>query len=212
LENQMARTTDAPRLATIDPEQIAHDVDERLDHYFDWLVTPLSPGLSLRTDRAGPSGLALTAADTCRYAQGGLGGALDWETHEEARDACCQLLSVLWGRPADLHRPSYRNVGPLTEVAGNPSVDENLADMDLADPLSLVLVAAWARLTLSAPLNKAEAAGLTARQLAALAGLDPDAVRRLGRDGEIAFEGLRPALAPPHEARRWLGARGLKGL
>lgn len=194
----MARPTTRPRLAQLDPAALAADVDSRLARYLGRLVTPLAPGFAVDVQRHGPSGVALSVDALTRYAQGGL-PVWDWETHEEPRDALQELLAVLYGRPADALDRS--DVGPLDE--SNDS--EQLDGADLDDPLALVLVAAWARVLL------AEESPLSARQLGALGGLDPRAVQRLARDGELRLEGS-PLAASPDEARRWLGSRGVKGL
>jgi hypothetical protein len=84
--------------------------------------------------------------------------------------------------------------------------ETDLDDADLDDPLALVLVAAWARVQL------ADGEALTVRQLGALAGLDASVIRKMNKDGEITLTGIRPCVADAAEARRWLGARGVKGL
>lgn len=192
----MARTTTKPRLARLVPADIAADVEERIDRYLGRLAVPLSPGLMLHTRRHGDTGIALTASALCEYAQRGL-PVYDWETHGEAEDACAEMVGVLWGRIADAGHGG--DVGPL-------AADEAAEEADLDDPLALVLVAAWARVTL------AKGDPLTVRQLAALAGLDPAVVRRMADAGEVALTGQRPRAAEADEARRWLSGRGIKGL
>jgi hypothetical protein len=58
----------------------------------------------------------------------------------------------------------------------------------------------------------ADGEALTVRQLGALAGLDASVIRKMNKDGEITLTGIRPCVADAAEARRWLGARGVKGL
>lgn len=188
----MPRPTTRPRLSTIDPSALAADVDERLARYLSRLAVPLSPGFDLRVGHRGQSDMALTVSALVTYAQRGL-PAWDWCTHGEAMDAVQSVVSCMYGAPADTG-----GVGPLAE--------DGLDDADLDDPLALVLVAAWARAQL------ASGESLTVRQLGALAGLDPSVIRKMNKDYEIFLTGLRPCVADAAEARRWLGARGVKGL
>jgi hypothetical protein len=187
----MARPTDKPRLAALSPDALAAEADQRILRHLGKLHIPLSPGIFFDVRHHGQSGIALTIAALTEYAQRGL-PVWDWETHGEARDAIQETLGVLYGSPG---HPV--GVGPL---------DGELEDADLDDPLDLVLVAAWARVTL------ADGDGLTARQLGALAGLDANVVRRFAREGELVLEGERPAKTTAEEARRWLRARGVRGL
>lgn len=193
----MARPTDKIRIQTLTPDQITELVEERIDAYVGRLSFALGIGGSLCLDRheGTTSDLAMTAQALLEYAQRGL-PVWDWETHGEAEDACHSLVSTLYGCPAEMGRATSSNVGPLAE-------DEEL---DLDDPLDLVVVAAWARVELS------KSRRITARQLAALAGLDQNSVRRLAREGEITLDGDRPAVAKAKEARRWLKARGVQGV
>lgn len=194
----MARTTTKPRLSKLVPAEIAADVEERVERFLGRLAAPLSPGLELHTRRHGDTGIALTASALCEYAQRGV-PVWDWESWEEAEDACAELVATLWGRIADAGTGSG-DVGPLADPG------EAAEEADLDDPLALVLVAAWARVTL------AKDEPVMVRQLAALAGLDPDVVRRMADAGELALSGQRPRTADAGEARRWLSGRGVKGL
>lgn len=200
----MPRPADTPRLVTLDPDDIAAEVDRRLDAFLSRFAALLAPGLLVRAERSGKSGIALMARNLCIYAQRGP-GAGECETHGEARSACLSLVECLWSNAADaLLRGGY--LGPIHERKEDPT-----ADLDLYDPLSLVLIAGWARSTLCSPCSDGEP-WMTARQLAALAGLDPISVRELARVGEVKLQGTRPAVASQPEAKRWLGARGIKGL
>ena len=64
-----------------------------------------------------------------------------------------------------------------------------------------VLLAADARLHLDCD------QAVPVRELACLAGVDPDHVRLLGRQGEIA---IIDGVIAPQDAKRWLAARGVK--
>lgn len=75
------------------------------------------------------------------------------------------------------------------------STEHNDADTDT------VLLAAGARMRLGD--NQA----VPVRELASLAGVDPDHVRLLGRQGEITIEG---GVIAPQDAKRWLAARGVE--
>jgi hypothetical protein len=190
----MARPTDKIRLAALTPDAVAAEVDDRILRYLGRLAIPLSPGIALHVRHVGQSDLALTAGALVTYAQRGL-PVWDWSSHGEAEDACQSLVSGLYGCPA--HPGVEGGVGPL---------DEALDGADLDGALDLVLVAAWARVTL------AKDGALTARQLGALAGLEHRHVRELSRAGELPLTGTRPATCPAEDARRWLGARGVVGL
>ncbi len=208
----MARPTTRPRLAALTPDQIADDVDARMDAALSKAIQRATLDASLEIvahaggaprpvhvaslRRTRRSDLALTAADLCLYAQHGLCNALDWEDDSCAEDAATELVARLWARPVDALTGASSHVGPL---------DEALDGADLDDPLDLVLVAAWARVELS------KGGPLTARQLGALAGLEHRHVRDLARSGELPLTGTRPATCPAEDARRWLGARGWSG-
>jgi hypothetical protein len=199
----MARPTDKIRIQNIDPELVAADVDERMDKALSKMIESALLDVSLniseapvKLHRSRTSNLAMTGRDLAIFAQQGLCGSLDWEDHSCAADAAHELVSRLYARPVEALQSGSGNVGPLDEAL----------DADLDDPLSLVLVAAWARWELS------QGAPLTARQLAAIAGLDPDVVKRMGREGELRFNAERPATVNAKEAKRWLKARGIKGV
>lgn len=194
----MPRPTTKPRISALDPTAMRRDIEERIDRYLGRLAAPLSPGITF--ERHGDSGVALTVEALAEYAQRGL-PVSDWETHGEARDAIQEVLETLYSSPVQASASSG-GVGPL----GEDEAGAQLGEADLDDPLSLVLVAAWARVQL------ADGEGLTARQLGALAGLDPKAVQLLAREGELTLVGIRPAQASAEEARRWLGSRGIRGL
>jgi hypothetical protein len=190
----MARPTSAPRISTLSPAVVAAEVDRRLLEHLGQLAFVGGFGITVRVDVRGSSDLAVTAQALCEYAQKGL-PVWDWETDEEAADACQSLVSRFWSPPAEAGSGTF-GLGPL---------GDGYEEADMSDPIELVLVAAWARVELSRD------EPVTARQLAALAGLDPQAVRLLAREGEIKLHG-KPAVAAPSEARRWLAARGVKGL
>lgn len=209
----MARPTTRPRLAHINPDAIAADVDARMDAALEKAIQRATQDMSLEViarvggaprpvhvaslRRTRRSDLAMTAADLTVYAQRGLCGTLDWEDHSCAEDAATELVARLWARPVDALAGASDHVGPL---------DEALAEADLDDPIDLVIVAAWARVELS------KDNPVTARQLGALAGLDANVVRRFAREGELSLTGTRPATAEARDARRWLVARGVRGL
>lgn len=201
----MARPTDKNRLARIDPGQIAAEVDRRsdaaleraiqqatLDGSVELVAGPEPQPVRVRLHRLRPSDIAGAAADLCLFAQQGLCEGLGWPDASRAADAVRELVTRLYARPVD----GATDGAPLTEAL----------EADLGDPIALVLVAAWARWRLD------QGQGVTARQLGALAGLDADVVRRMGRGGGLALDGGRPAQASAEEARRWLRARGIRGL
>lgn len=72
-------------------------------------------------------------------------------------------------------------------------------EIPISDCLGLACVAAWARVLL------ARGESITAKQIATLAGCDPQHVRFVSRDGELRMEAGK---IDAEEARRWLRARG----
>lgn len=192
----MSPKTDRPRLATLNPDAIAADCDERLEKHLAALAFIGGAGLHVHIQRHGESDLALTLRALTVYAQRGL-PVWDWSSHGEARDAVQKVVCRLYGRPSDALKAESDDVGPLSEIEG---------DLEGDDPIDLVTVAAWARVQI------ASGEPVTVRQLATLAGLDPSIVRRLAKDGELRLSEGRPAVAKAKEAKRWLGARGVKGL
>jgi hypothetical protein len=191
----MTRPPSTLRLIDIDPGALDRDLSAALAHHVARLALPLSPGLTVHV--AGPhgdTGIGLTAADLARYARGE--GDLD-----DAVESYAVELVPLLASPLD--PPS----GPLPALLTAWLAGEvNVSDLDpssLPDRLALVLTAALGR--------EAVETGrpVTVAQLAALAGLDPNSVRRLARAGELdTTDGAVSA----RDARRWLKARGVPGL
>jgi hypothetical protein len=123
------------------------------------------------------------------YAQRGL-SATDWPHHGCASDTIVAVLAALYSSPGD-------------PQIGGGVLDHLESDAETDDPMSLVLLAAYARMTV------AGRGTVPLRALAALAGLDPRHLRLLGQRGEID---VRDGRVPCAEARRWLGARGIEGI
>jgi hypothetical protein len=173
----VARPTDAPRLHQLVPSHVAREVDHRIYAY---LRRGGEHGVLMRRVSEVESRLGWTAEECVRYAQGGLQGTKSWKRISNAKSAIVDLL-FLWDSPS----------------TAKSSID----DFDLGDPVALTVVAASARVELS------EDYGLTARQLGALAGVDPSTVRQLG----LPLRGVRPAKLLAKYARRWLIERGIPG-
>jgi hypothetical protein len=208
----------APRLADLDPAALGADAVGRVLRRLERLAIPLSPGVALRWD-GGPdpdarrplppspaaSGLAMTVADLCRYAQRGVGAGsgLDWPDETCAGDALMEVGEALWSRPVD-----------EGESDSGWTVDELRAalraDGEPADPVRLAVGCALARWLVYG------GRPVTTGELAALAGVTRGLVQQLAAAGEVAtaveVEGrARVAYVAADEARRWLAARGAPG-
>lgn len=184
----MARPTTAPRLSTIDPQQLTNDVEHAAQaHVTDLLIRlggvhdlPRIPDLL---------DLRHTVHDLAAYAV--TGTRLDAPVQE-------YLLSLL-----PLWTYAAGGAGVETpEFDRAYSGDLDSLDHDWRGRLVLVMVGALGREQL------ASGRPVTVAQLAALASMSPDAVRLLGRKGELALSG-DPLECDADEARRWLGARGV---
>jgi len=178
-------------LAALDPEAVAAEAVRRVEDHLQSLAHHLGPSVQFRLEGArGPGGLATTAAALVRYAQSGL-PVLDWTDTGMVSDGLLSVLTALY------------------TCAGEPSVGggpiDALDDVDPDEPLGLALLGAWARMRL----DMGEA--LTVRELGVLAGLGSHGVRTYVRSGELAVGDGRPARVAAEDARRWLGARGVRG-
>lgn len=186
-----------PRLAGLAPATVAAEVVSAVREHMQRLAFNLAPAHDWieRTTEGSFSTLALKVEDLTRFAQ--TGDTADWGDPSGARDAMQEVCSALYSRAGE---PGTFGVGELEDVI------EDADDGPGASPVGLVLRAAWARLMI------AEGGPVSSAQVAALAGLNPRAVRQLvdagelsarKRDGEITVKA--------DEARRWLGARGVAG-
>lgn len=187
----MARPSLTLRLSQIDPDTLAADLATAMADYLGRLAVPLSPGLTVHVSGPhGTVGVALTAADLARYARGE--GSLEGLVSDYALE-----LTALLDSPLASHRGE---LPPVLSRWLRGDVDVSTLHPDeLTDRLALVIVAAFGR--------EAMASGepLSVAQLAALAGVDPDHVRLLGRKGELDVDG---GAVSAEEARRWLASRG----
>jgi hypothetical protein len=160
----VARTTDKPRLATLDPNALATEVVQLCVHHLGRYVVPLSPGGELRVHVAEPLATTLggTVADLCRYAQAGELG--DWESGAEAHDAVQSVREAL-----------YSQAG----IPGTFGLGEYSSDADPATAHDLLIIAAIARSEMEA------AQPLDPRDLAVLAGSTSANVRLRIRNREL---------------------------
>ncbi|MDO9016120.1 MAG: hypothetical protein Q8S73_12610 [Deltaproteobacteria bacterium] len=203
------------RLSDLNPDALGVDAVDRILRRIGRLGVPLSPGVvidphgGLRPDRqAGESmflhvdvrasGLALTIADLCRYAQSG--DTADWGADAGAEDALLTVGEALWSRPID--EDSGWTVDDLRAALAE--------DDEPADPLRLAVGCAVARWVAS------QGGALTTGEVAALASLTHDAVRQAVKREQLAAPveqvgSVRRAMVAADDARRWLGARGVPG-
>lgn len=201
------------KLTDIDPAALSRDVGNALRTHLARFATALPPGLTLHVvgDDVQSIGLALTAADLCRFAQ--TGDCADWGDASGAIDAAQSIVEGLYGRPAD-HLEVADDAG--TQAAGA------VADGD-DDPAP----AWWERIDGDTALGVVVRAGLARAWaqtggpdipltwLAALAGLTPARMRQLVAAGELRATvetrgSARVGMVEALEARRFLTARGLR--
>ena len=138
-------------------------------------------GLScgLGTHESGPSDIAHTVADLTRYARDG--ARLDADVQEYL-----VRLIPLWSAP----------------LGDAPTPLDVADDLDADEPLGVVMLAALGREAISLDQR------VPARQLAALAGIDVQSLRRLAAQGELK---MRDGEVAAGEAGRWLSGRGVTG-
>lgn len=205
------------KLSTIDPATLARSVGDAMLQHVQRLALPLSPGATLSLDGgvverdgalrrlpADPAsvGLALTAADLCRFAQ--TGDTADWGDASGALDAAQELYATLCARPVDLLE---RDGSADPEDSGRPWWADVTADTALGVVLQAGLARAWAVTGLC---------GIPTAWLAALAEVTPGRVRQLVTGGELRVTTERDgsatrALVEPEDARRWLTVQGVAG-
>ena len=182
----MAPPRTTPRLQDVDPAEVARIAVDRAHRRIVRLALRLGPSLML----VGPTpdetcDLGQTVSHLAGYARTGALG--DWEDGDDVVAAIHDILEVLW--PA-------AGPGPLAEVEG---------ELDDADPVALVVLAAWARASVDTGVP------VTLRELGALAGLHRRPLQALAAAGELRVTEGRPARVKAAEARRWLSGRGVAG-
>jgi hypothetical protein len=180
-------------LADLDPAAVGAKATDLVLQRLARLVVPLSPGVTLTWRADGDSGLALTVADLCAWAQSGALG--NWTDHEDAADALQTAAEALFA-------------APIREWVVS---DLDAVDLDreaTPGPVALVLACALSRLRIC------RGESVTVAELARLASVTDGRVRQLVAAGEIAAAAgtsQRTSMVAAVEARRWLASRGLKG-
>lgn len=190
------------RLRALDPEALGRSVGEALLEHVARLIVPCAPGLTLRAagDPAA-CGLALTAADLCRYAQTGALG--DWEGAADALDAAQSVVEGVYSAPADRL---------LVRVEADAEGDRPppwTAAIDLRTDLGLVLGSALVRAWAATGASRVPAAWI-----GALLGVTDGRVRQWVTDGPLRAETVsdgthRRSLVEPESVRQLLATRGL---
>ena len=186
----MVRPTSTPRLRDLDPQAVAGEVVRLVREHLGRLAFRLTPGVEWKESGNEPesSNLGWTVVQLVQFAQTGEVG--DWEDESLAADALQDVCSALYSCAGE---PMTFGVGAMEEAVSGAELDA----------IGLVLVGAFARYKLPR-----RSLRVTARELAVLAGVDPDHVRLLARKGELE---LKEGTIGCAEARRWLGGRGVPG-
>lgn len=189
-----------PRLAhalpSLDPADVARECVHAIRRHLYRLAVPLSPAYRVDMRLTDPShepescDLGQTVQQLTRYAQRGDMG--DWVDALAVRMAVRDVLAVLYSAPVHCAQS-----GEAEEV------DADEIRLDTRSAIGVVLIATLARLKLRVD------EPVSARDLGALAGLSAVSVRFLARAGELAIVDSEIAA---DEARRWLAARGVRGV
>lgn len=193
----------AARLLAIDPHQLARSVGEALARHLARLTVPCAPGLMVHVSGdAGASGLGMTAADLCRYAQ--TGDLADWGDAGGALDAAQSLVEGLYTSPADhLHDPAA-DLGEADD-APPPWTAHVLLAVDVGYVIACALCRAWAQ---------TGASMIPAPWIAALLGVSDGRVRQWIAEGGLVATTVgagthRRSLVSAESTRAWLVSRGV---
>lgn len=200
----MARPTDKPRLATLDPAAVAREAAELVLHYLHRLTPRIALGavVTVLEDRpreltlahVEQGDLALTLRQLTLYAQRGDLG--DWGDPAGALDALQSACEALYAQPGV---PGTFGLGELGETAAGPDGEPDSA-------LAVVLLAAHARWLLS------QGEEVSPRELAALAGRSVRQVRHDAAEGYLrAAKGDGRPRYTPGSAKRWLARLDVAG-
>ena len=197
----MPRPSTHLKLSDIEPKDIALLVVGRVVQHIGRFAFGLQPGVmvTIRPDPPDDAAcmsttLGMTAHDLAVYARGGLCKELDWEDDSCARDAVQSVCEALYSRAGE----DGFGVGPL---------EDGWAWEDTEHPVSLVLCAAWARIAI------AGGEEVPPQCLGALSGLSKRSIYDLIDRGDIEAGGDRGStVIEAAVAKRWLAARGVKGL
>lgn len=187
------------KLHDINPDALAQEVGDALEQHLGRLAVPAAPGLTVHVSgSARGAGIALTAADLCRYAQHGTLG--DWPDASCAIDAAQEVVETLYSRPAD------RLAAEGAEEDGGAW----WAAIESGTGLGLVVQAALARAW-----AETGASPVPLGWLAPLSGVSASRLRQLVIGGEIraqvvAGASSRVQVVEAAEARRYLESRGVK--
>jgi hypothetical protein len=186
------RPASYPRLQNLDPLRVAESVVGAAMRHVASLVSRLDAGATCQIEIGGRridsyaeiarvSTLGRDVQALTRWAQ--TGEALDWSDSGMAADTLLSLISALYTRAAD----------------GTIDASEFETDVDATRDFGVVILAAQARIRLCHGID------VPVRELAALASISPDALRR--GDG-AKLRRTRDGIAC-EDARRWLSSRGI---
>ena len=173
----MARPTTKRRLRDIDPDEFGRDVAERVKAHVTDLFSDEDTDIA-RIIARHHDAVAEEAGLLAQYARDG---------GFNAERAGHMLLTVRVWLYSCAARTSHATIGKLD---GSPN-----------DDIGIVLLAAHARVRL----GRGEA--VPVRELACLASVDPDHVRLLARQGQMAL--ISGGVIAPQIAKQWLETRGV---
>lgn len=203
----MAPPSSKPRLAALTPDTLGAEVALELWHEIERRTYKLQPALLVAPTRmvvpelpaGAPEGTPppkpyIEALSGERLAAALAETDLAWTVGDLCRYAQTGAMGD-WEDTSDVLEVADEIADALGSSRAELAADD---DRDIG----LVMAGALARVDLAA------GESVTAHQLGVLAGVDPQHVRLLARQGEIAIEGGEIAA---DEATRWLGSRGVPG-
>lgn len=187
----MSRTSSNPRLASLDPVEVARDVCRWVIAHVESITFHLGqPAVSW--GRAPEStGLGLSVQELTRYAQA---GSPHCDDAGGPREYLQTVAEALYSAAHPDVYSSASEAWPWSELRTEPE-----------HAIEVVMLAANGRESLTAAPARSR---VSYREIAALAGLSEVSIRKLVASGELRGD---DGQVTPASAVRWLGARGVPG-
>ena len=199
----MARPTTKRRLRNIDPDDFGREVAERVGTH----VTSILPDADEATARIIEQHLDIVTKKASLLAEYAQDGALD---PKQASDLLFTVSVWLYSCAGQALSPENEALSPENETNASLSLRSARTracslllekhDVFPTDDLGIIILAAHARVRLD------HNGAVPVRELACLAGVDPDHVRLLARQGEITIDG---GVVAPQITKQWLETRGI---